>query len=70
MGAATRTGVRPRLRVHLPQRLAGWTGITGVTQILNHQTLSGDAEEALRSAHAVARDTAKLKQLGYTTFRK
>ncbi len=45
------------------------TGITDVTQILD-QTLSGGAEEALRSAHAVARDTAKLKQFGSTNVRK
>jgi len=36
-----------------------WTGITDITQIRYHPTLSGDAEEARRSAHATARDTAK-----------
>ena len=36
-----------------------WTGITDITQIRYHPTLSGDAEEARRSARAAARDTAK-----------
>jgi len=36
-----------------------WTGITDITQIRYHPTLSGDADQARRSAHATARDTAK-----------
>jgi len=36
-----------------------WTGITDISEIRYHPTLSGDAEQARRSAHAAARDTAK-----------
>jgi len=36
-----------------------WTGITDISQIRYHPTLSGDADEARRSAHATARETAK-----------
>ncbi len=36
-----------------------WTGITDLSEIRYHPTLSGDAEQARRSAHATARDTAK-----------
>jgi FMN-dependent NADH-azoreductase len=36
-----------------------WTGITDISPIRLHPTLTGDADEARRSAHATARDTAK-----------
>ncbi len=36
-----------------------WTGITDITEIRYHPTLAGDPDLARRSAHAVARDTAK-----------
>jgi len=36
-----------------------WTGITDVRQIRYHPTLTGDADEARRLAHAHARDAAK-----------
>ena len=36
-----------------------WTGITDISQIRYHPTLSGDADQARRSAHATARETAK-----------
>lgn len=36
-----------------------WTGITDISEIRYHPTLSGDAQEARRSAHAAARDVAK-----------
>ncbi|MDQ6849347.1 MAG: NAD(P)H-dependent oxidoreductase [Actinomycetota bacterium] len=36
-----------------------WTGITDISQIGYHPTLSGDADQACRSAHGTARDTAK-----------
>jgi FMN-dependent NADH-azoreductase len=36
-----------------------WTGITDISEIRYHPTLSGDADEGRRQAHATARDTAK-----------
>ncbi len=36
-----------------------WTGIDDISQIRYHPTLSGDADQARRSAHATARETAK-----------
>jgi len=36
-----------------------WTGITDISEIRYHPTLTGDADEARRQALATARDTAK-----------
>ncbi len=36
-----------------------WTGITDISEIRYHPTLTGDADESRREAHATARDTAK-----------
>lgn len=36
-----------------------WTGITDISEIRFHPTLTGDADQARRDAHAAARDTAK-----------
>ncbi|MDQ3629022.1 MAG: NAD(P)H-dependent oxidoreductase [Actinomycetota bacterium] len=36
-----------------------WTGITDISQIHYHPTLTGDADQAHRSAHGAARDTAE-----------
>ena len=37
-----------------------WTGITDISEIRHHPTLTGDAEESRRAATASARDIAKV----------
>ena len=59
MGAAARPGVRQRLQSTYFNDWLAWTGITDISQIHCHPTLTGDADQARRSAHAGARDTAK-----------
>lgn len=55
-----------------PTSTTGWPGPESPASPRSSTTkpCPEDAEEALRSAHAVARDTAKLKQLGSTNVRK
>jgi len=36
-----------------------WTGITGISEIHYHPTLTGDTDQARRSANSDARDIAK-----------
>ena len=37
-----------------------WTGITDISEIRHHPTLTGDAEESRQAAMAAARDIAKV----------